>query len=356
MVQLALTPLLVVVVLGATASADPYPPLHETAPTVREPARVLLVSVARAGDRLVAAGEHGVIIFSDDNGHSWTQAAVPVTLTVTSLGFANAKEGWAAGAYGAVLHTTDGGAVWERQITGIEVNQLMTASASAAASADPTAGAAVAAVRRATILAAAGPDKPFLSVQALDPKRAMIFGSYRTCLITEDAGTHWADCSLNVQDPVSHNLYDSQQIGSSIFLSGEVGTVFRSTDGGKTFVMTKPDTDTTMFGIVGTPKGTLVTYGVAGTMFRSTDNGQTWARVKMSTDSNITAGVILKSGQVAVVTEAGNLFISSDDGMSFRAAPRNEGMGLFGIAQAANGDVVLVGSTGVVVVPGSTLS
>src|SRR5258708_650201 len=37
-----------------------------------------MVAVARAGRRLVAVGEHGIIVWSDNNGISWHQAKVPV--------------------------------------------------------------------------------------------------------------------------------------------------------------------------------------------------------------------------------------------------------------------------------------
>src|SRR5207237_10319377 len=50
----------------------------ETPPRYAEPARLaaqsLLIAVATAGPRLVAVGEHGIIVLSDDRGRSWTQA------------------------------------------------------------------------------------------------------------------------------------------------------------------------------------------------------------------------------------------------------------------------------------------
>lgn len=48
---------------------------------------LLLLSVEKAGDRLVASGEHGVVIFSDDQGQHWQQAEVPGSTLLTSLHF-----------------------------------------------------------------------------------------------------------------------------------------------------------------------------------------------------------------------------------------------------------------------------
>ncbi|MES2943818.1 MAG: glycosyl hydrolase, partial [Pseudomonadota bacterium] len=39
------------------------------------------LAVTRAGKRLVAVGERGTVLLSDDNGVSWRQASVPVQAT-----------------------------------------------------------------------------------------------------------------------------------------------------------------------------------------------------------------------------------------------------------------------------------
>jgi len=94
----------------AIAALTGIPALDTPAIMVKAPTKVLLVAITRAPDnRLVAVGEHGVAIYSDDNGTSWTQASVPVNVTLTCVSFATAKIGWAAGHYGVVLNTQDGG-------------------------------------------------------------------------------------------------------------------------------------------------------------------------------------------------------------------------------------------------------
>ncbi len=80
--------------------------LDTAAIPVKNPAGNVLIAVARAGARLVAVGEHGVIVYSDDNGQRWRQAQVPVDLTLTSIAFADANHGWAAGHYGVIFIQT----------------------------------------------------------------------------------------------------------------------------------------------------------------------------------------------------------------------------------------------------------
>ena len=323
--------------------------------TAKTPTGDLLEPVVSAGNRLVAAGEHGIIIYSDDNGQIWRQATVPADVTLTTVAFATPQDGWAAGALGTVFQTIDGGLTWHTQITGDKVNQLMMASANQLAASRPTDPSVPRALRRANFFMRAGADKPFLSILAVNENSAQVFGAYRMCIKTKDAGASWQDCSLNVPDPISHNLYDAVQSSSSIYVAGESGSVFSSGDQGQTFSALTAPADDTLFGILITPAQALLTYGVAGGLYRSTDQGQTWTSITIGSQSDLTAGIVLKSGRILLLSVTGTVYMSSDDGVSFRAFPTSMGMALFGAVQAQNGDVVLVGSGGVRMLPAKSL-
>src|ERR1700736_1725395 len=62
-------------------------PTHRPAIMVERAAYAALMDVTRAGDRMVAVGEHGIVILSDDSGRSWRQAKVPVSVTLTAVKF-----------------------------------------------------------------------------------------------------------------------------------------------------------------------------------------------------------------------------------------------------------------------------
>ena len=333
-----------------------YRVLREPALVAKTPERDFLEVVTRAGDRLIAVGEHGIIIYSDDNGHDWHQAAVPVDVTLTTIAFATPQDGWAGGALGVILHTTDGGVTWKIQITGIRVNQLIATAASQLAASNPTDLITQRALRRANIFMEEGPDKPFLSILPFDANNVQIFGAYRMCIKSNNAGKTWKDCSLDIPDPVSHNLYQAVRSGSSIYVAGESGSVFRSDDQGQTFTQLTAPADDTLFGLIVTPSHTLLSFGVAGGLFRSLDQGKTWSSVTIGNQSNLTAGVVLKSGLILVLSEGGAVYLSSDDGASFHVLKVNEGMDLFSAAQAPNGDIVLVGSGGVRVLSPASLT
>jgi hypothetical protein len=61
--------------------------LERPAAVCRNAERSVLLDVARAGNRLVAVGERGIIIWPDDTGKSWHQAEVPASESLTAVDF-----------------------------------------------------------------------------------------------------------------------------------------------------------------------------------------------------------------------------------------------------------------------------
>jgi photosystem II stability/assembly factor-like uncharacterized protein len=325
--------------------------LKTPAIAVKSPSTTVLIGITTAGHRLVAVGIHGVIIYSDDNGHSWRQAAVPVDVTITCIAFANAKDGWAAGHDGAILHTMDGGTTWQLQLNGDQANQLILHAAQAAvADNDPSPG-TPRAMMRANHFLTGGAENPFLTILAIDARNALVFGAYRMVMKTSDGGKSWTDWSLHVADPISHNLYDVTTVGSDIYLVGEAGSVFHSTDGGTSFAAVTVPASSTLFEVLPTGDGGVFVCGVAGLAFRSADKGNSWQPVNLNTQYNLTAAYPLASGAILVGSEAGSLYISFDNAKTFSLLPEVQPMEIFGLTQAANGDVVAVGNAGVILVP-----
>ncbi len=341
---------------GRAPAATGVRALDEAAIAVKAPSKVELIAITRAGNRLVAVGEHGVIIYSDDNGSSWTQASVPVNLLLTAVRFANASVGWAVGQHGVILRTDDGGATWRLQFDGIEANRLTLATAQAAtASHDPSPGTPLA-LRRANFFLADGPNIPFLSVLAVDPDHAFAFGAYRMVMKTTDGGKTWQDWSLHVGDPLSHNLYDVSKLGADICLAAEAGQVFCSADGGATFPAVTAPGSATLFGILPAGAGAMLVFGVAGGCYRSVDLGRSWTSIDAGTTINLIAGAVLASGAIVLAGEDGSLYLSTDHGASFQRAPANQPMAIYDLAQANNGDVIAVGNLGVLRIPIKNLS
>ncbi len=337
---------------GRPAAADTgIRALDEPAIQVKAPDKVFLDAVARAGNRLVAGGEHGVIITSDDDGVHWAQAAVPVNVEITAIAFASPTQGWAVGHYGVILHTRDAGATWQVQLNGLQANQLTLAAAQAAvAASDPSPGTPLA-LRRASHFISGGADKPFLCIWARSPREAIMFGAYRLAMKTTDGGAHWTDWSLHVGDALSHNLYDVATVGNQVYIAAETGLIFRSSDGGQSFAALAPPGDATLFGVIGTGEHGVLIFGVAGQAFLSQDGGQSWKSIDFGTSDNLIAATKLLDGRLIVGNEDGALYGTVGAGKSFELLRYAAPMALFGLAQAPDGGLILVGNRGVMRVP-----
>jgi photosystem II stability/assembly factor-like uncharacterized protein len=330
--------------------------LTEPAIEVKDPSHVDLIAIARAGDRLVAVGEHGVIIYSDDNGQTWRQASVPVDVTLTAVEFATSTDGWAVGHYGIILHSADGGVTWREQLDGNRVNELTMAAAKAAVASNSTSPGAPLAMRRAQHFLDEGPAEPFLAIWAQDANNAIVFGAYRMAVKTTDGGKTWTDWSLHIGDPLSHNLYDVSDIGTDMCIGAETGLIFCSSDNGETFTKLAQPGNATLLGMLPTGNGGILAFGVAGYAYRSEDGGKTWANVDVGAQANLSGGIVLPTGGIVVVDQAGSIHVSRDHAQTFRVLAQSQPMSLYGLVQAANGDIVVVGSGGARIVSAGALN
>ncbi len=104
--------------------AAPSELIHRPAARLERPMAAGLLGVAHAGKRLVAVGDRGAVLLSDDAGATFRQArSVPTRATLTSVSFADERNGWAVGHWGVILHTTDGGETWTVQRDDTSVDQ-----------------------------------------------------------------------------------------------------------------------------------------------------------------------------------------------------------------------------------------
>ena len=323
--------------------------LDEPAIHVLRPVKVYLDALDIAGNKIIAGGEHGVIIYSGDNGATWTQAHVPVDVTITAFSFADSKYGWAVGSSGVVLFTANGGKDWSLQLNGFQADKLMMKAAEkAVADKNPSVGTPMA-LNRAQILMKRGASTPFLCVLALSRQNVLAFGAYRMTMRSTDGGRNWQDASLDIDDPLSHDLYGAAIVDDNIYVVGEMGLVFRSTDGGKTYPAVTKAANATLFGVVGAENGSVVVYGVAGTLARSTDKGKSWKTISMPSTADLTDGILLASGKLLITGADGAVYISSNNGRTYKTAKHYIPMAVFAVAQAPNGKLVFAGSRGIMI-------
>ena len=293
-----------------------------------------LLAATRAGRRLVVGGERGTILYSDSAGQKWTQAQVPVQVTITSLVFANEQEGWAAGHFGAVLRTTDAGQSWRLALDGARAAQTLLEGAQ-----DETQRQA--AQRKIN----EGPDKPFLDI-ALAGGRLLAVGAYGLAVETSDGKT-FRSLAARMPNPRQLHLYALYAAGERVFAVGEQGLVLRSADAGASFVALTSPYKGSFFGVLLLGQEAVLAYGLRGNIWRSTDNGTTWAQVANPLPVSIGAGTLLADGTVLLLAQNGDVLLSRDQGLSFARQPAAPPLPATALALAEPGQLLLTSLRGV---------
>ncbi|MRV75017.1 glycosyl hydrolase, partial [Duganella sp. FT92W] len=301
-----------------------------------------MLAVTRAGKRLVAVGERGIVLLSDDDGVHWRQAATPVQVSLAAVQFVTPELGWAAGHLGVVLRTTDGGRTWTRQLDGV---QAAAAMARAAATPD--------AARAAAQMQEDGPDKPFLDLHFTDERNGYAVGAYNLLFRTTDGGASWQPWQEHAANPKSLHLYAMRAAGAALYVAGEQGTLLRSLDGGASFEALATPYKGSYFGLLAAPGGELVAYGLRGNAWWSGDQGRSWRQVETGLQQSLTAGIVLADGSLALLSQGGDILLSRDAGRTFARAPVSQPLPAAALAQAADGALIVAGLRGVQRLPSS---
>ena len=338
---------------GGAAMATGTPPaaLQRPALTVARPTAANLLAVERNGGRLVAAGERGLIIYSDDSGRHWTQAKVPVSVTLTALRFANEREGWAVGNMGAVLRTVDGGVTWTRVFDGQAAAALAEQAAQQAWDAgkpDPQNAdhPLNLLLQDAQRLVDEGADKPFLDVQLRSDGSVLVVGAYGMAFSSADGGRSWQAHMKDLPNPNGSTIYGAIQRQQEQYLFGEQGLLLRANAVDAAFTAQASPASGSLFGALTLKQGPLMLFGLRGKVYRSAQPGAPWTEVQTPVDASLITGLQLPDDTVLLLGAAGQIVASRDQGQSFTALPLKVRFPFTGATVAPDGMLVIVGTRG----------
>lgn len=269
--------------------------------------RSFMLGSASAGERLVAAGERGLILLSDDNGSSWKQAPVPVGVTLTAVAFADSKNGFAIGHGGTVLSTDDGGDSWSVRLSGDVLAKIVLAAA--VASGDE------AAVFSAQRLVDDGPDKPLLDLNVISAEQVVVVGAYGIALSTDDGGQSWSSWVDRFENPGGLHIYTIRRDGPRVLMAGEMGMVWLSEDGGQTFQWLETPYEGSFFTAELLGNQGIVLAGLRGNVWRSANNGSDWTQLNSPVSASITASLKRADDTLLMVNQAGMVMALKGDAL-----------------------------------------
>lgn len=313
-------------VAGASLAQSAMPPEGKplvVRPAVKSAAAALapMLGATRAGKRIVAVGDFGIVLLSDDDGRSFRQASnVPVASTLTAVSFADEQHGWAVGHWGVILHTADGGENWTIQRTDT------------------------------------GEDRPLFSVHFFDAREGIAVGLWSLVLRTRDGGKSWESLAMPAPpeggrgDRNLFKIFASPQ--GSLFVAAERGAVLRSDDRGDTWRYLNTGYNGSFWSGIALADGTLVVAGLRGTLYRSVDDGKSWQAVPTGSKSSLTDLVVAGNKLIGIGLD-GVQIESADRGASFAWTQRDDRLSMTAAVAAGDDGVVRFSKRGVLK-PGPT--
>ncbi|MDQ3027535.1 MAG: YCF48-related protein [Pseudomonadota bacterium] len=267
------------VITAAWAAPDPAN-LPESGPLgATTLQRLLLVDAERFGSRIVAVGDRGYIVYSDDQGKGWKRAKAPPAPLLTALDFLDDNAGLAVGHDSVILATQDRGETWTQ------------------------------------VFAAPAEQRPLLDVIFLTRETAIAVGAYGAYYESADGGKTWNPKKIVADDKHLNAILD---LGASeLVILGEGGTILASPDAGKTWTTVTSPYKGSFFGGLVANDGAVVAFGMRGRIYRSADKAKTWQLVENPSVATLMGGDKLPDGALVVAGSAGTALVSRDNGLTF---------------------------------------
>ncbi len=346
--------------LGATAAIAQINPAVMPAfgsLTKQTMSRLLLTDGTRVGDRVVAVGDRGYIVYSDNNGESWQRAKTPPnTPLLTAVYFLDAKTGWAVGHDSMILTSTDRGESWTKSFSAVEEQ------------------------------------KPLMDITFVDAQTGFAVGAYGAFHATSDGGKTWAPRKLfegtkaapapaaspkkgkyesvssakvgkggkadevDVDDKAAKGGGDDDKhinaivkLGENkLFVAGEAGLLAKSDDGGKSWIKINSPYKGSFFGAIQATDGAVLIYGLRGRIYRSNDTTlSNWKQIDNKSVASLMGSTRLADGTLALAGLSGTVLVSKDNGNSFSVMSSGSTKALSAPLQGAANKLLLIGEAGV---------
>jgi photosystem II stability/assembly factor-like uncharacterized protein len=302
-----LPPFLVPFAAAAPGQAPPgEQQLSDPAPLA---SRSLLLDAVTGGKQVIAVGDRGHVLLSDDGGRLWVQVLVPTRSMLTGVASPDGKHVWAVGHDQVILHSADGGRTWVRQFYAPEE------------------------------------EVPILDVWFENPRRGLAVGAYGLLLETTDGGQTWTRRLFDEEEGHGNGLLQAPD--GTLYIPAEFGKVFRSRDNGATWEALQTPYRGSFFGGLALPDGALLVFGLRGNVYRSTDGGDAWQKIPTDTTASLLGATRLSDGTLVIVGLSGAVLVSRDGGRSFRSANRPDRQALSTLVPAGTpGELILLGEAG----------
>lgn len=315
----------------------------------------LYLDVARAGTRVVAVGDRGSIIYTDDEGAHWRKAESPTGVLLTAVCFSDSRNGWAVGHDAVVVGTRDGGSTWQIQYSDVlgAADEGEEALAEEEDFSDEEYSDDYYDEDYDDFgeeeLAADTSGAPLLDIACINKDRAVAVGGYGYLLETTNGGDSWTKVVDRMDNQNGWHLNAIAHVpgSSTLIAAGEKGLLFRSRDNGLSWKSLQSPYDGSFFGITAMKDGSVAAYGLQGNLWISRDQGDSWRQVQTGVTRGINDATQLDDGTLVLVGGAGVVLVSRDGGNSVALQYLQDRESVSAVLPLTGGELVMVGDAGI---------
>lgn len=331
-------------------------PLTQDSPRVNA---MTWLDLARVGDRIVAVGERGNVIYSDDQGETWRLGETPGKVMLTGVCFADRQHGWAVGHDAVIWKTEDGGKSWQQQYSDpLKGEDEAGGAGTGSGAGDQDSGGGsmqdLYSDDGGGEMAGGGmaPDTsgaPLLDVWCDTDQHVMAVGGFGYMVETDDGGASWDKRMQDLDNPDGWHLYSLRPIprgDGTLLIAGEKGTLFRSRDHGQSWQKLQAPYEGSYFGITAVQRDTVLIHGMRGNVWLTRDLGESWQQISTGVSRGINDGAMLNDGTTVLVGNSGVLLTSRDKGSSVSLRYTSERSTLAAVLALGDKGVLVAGVDG----------
>ncbi|GMQ28941.1 YCF48-related protein [Algoriphagus confluentis] len=182
----------------------------------------------------------------------------------------------------------------------------------------------------------------FEALAWIDENRGFIVGE-ELIAFTEDGGLTWKEVLQEFDFRFNDVIFLNENLG---FAVGEAGRIFRTIDGGKSWIAVPSGTAKDLLSIEKSGEETLFVVGEDGIVLRSENAGQNWASVDIGITSSLNEVTFQQNGLGFICGDQGKISKTLNGGVSWETLSTGITEGLKTIEIAPTGRVFAAGEGG----------
>ena len=221
---------------------------------------------------VIAVGERGIILKSDDKGGSWVQVKSPVDVTLTGISFSSKNTGWIVGHESTILKTIDGGNSWK--ISRYQPEE----------------------------------ERFYMSVNFMTADKGYVLGTDGELWVTEDGGKSWDLTILSVEEWYQNHLFAIEKISNTSLVVGERGGIFTKGIEQKDWLAINSPYEGSFFGANKVGENFLV-FGMSGNLYLLNASTLEWVKINTNTDQFLLESVSIDANGGALVVGRGGVIL-----------------------------------------------